>query len=751
MCVGSSRPNPTIIVSALAVLLPALVTAPAYAAPSGLGSSAEPVFLAEIVVLIVLGRVLGEAMQRLGQPVVVGQLLAGILIGPSVFGLAFPHAESLLFPNNIEQKSMLDAVSQLGILLLLLLTGMETDLALVRKVKAPAFLVALCGIALPFLCGFALGQVLPAALLPSPDKREIASLFLGTALSISSIKIVSAVVRELQFMRRNLGQIIVASSIIEDTAGWIIISITLGIAHQGRLELVSIAKMIFGITIFFVASLTLGRPLVFRIIRGANDYFRSDFAVISAILALMGAMALITAAIGVQSVLGAFMAGVLVGESPILTRHIESQLVGLISALFMPVFFGLAGLGANLSILGQPQFLLITGGLLVAASAGKFAGAWAGAALGGLRSREALALGCAMNARGSTEVIVASIGLAAGAITQDLFTMIVAVAVVTTMLMPPMLRKALSDLPMSREERARLDREEMDARGFVGSVERLLLAVDESAAGKLAARLAGLVAGARGTPLTIVKLSAPGETGASEPRSAETAARSGIVAGAAATETQESEDRPRRVDVSTHQGASGAEPDLASTADKGFDLLFVGVSGSRGPDGQFSPKLARIVGDVGSTLALVIASDKTGSFLPDRAARILVPVTGTAVSRRGAEIAFVLARPLNATVTALYVSTWPQHDGHASRVSMTRRNEEAVLKDIADLAGRYGVDVRTAIEAHSSPDTPILKLAARHDLIVMGVHRRPGEVLFLGNTAARLMRESRTPTLFIAD
>jgi Kef-type K+ transport system membrane component KefB/nucleotide-binding universal stress UspA family protein len=728
----------------------------ALAAPRTPNSTTETVFIAEIVVLLVFGRLLGEAVQRLGQPAVVGQLLAGIVIGPSVLGALFPQAEHFLFPPSPEQTGMLRAISQLGILMLLLLTGMETDLALVRKVKAPAFLVALCGIAVPFAFGFALGQFLPASILPATDKRLITSLFLGTALSISSIKIVAVVIRDMNFMRRNLGQIIVASAILEDTAGWIIISITLSIAARGRFELIPLCKTVFGIALFLAASLTLGRPLVFRLIRSVNDLFQSDFAVISAILALMCAMALVTSAMGVQSVLGAFVAGVLVGESPILTRHIEAQLRGLISALFMPVFFGVAGLGANLAILGQLSFLVLAFGLILVASVGKFAGAWLGAAAGGLSGREALALGCAMNARGSTEVIVASIGLSAGAITQNLFTMILAMAVLTTMLMPSMLRKALANLPMSEEERARLEREEIDARGFVNSLERLLLAVDESAAGKLAARLAGLVAGARGTPMTIVKIPAMGAEDAKEsgPKIVETAAHAGIRAGAASTKEHEGEEHTRKVDVSTQKSADGLEQNLHQIAHKGFDLLFVGVAGSRTSDGQISEKLTRIVREIDSTLALVIADQEGGSRgLPTRGSRILVPVTGTALSRRGAEVAFLLARPLNAAVTALYVSTWPQVRslGKPSRLSMTRRNEEAVLKDIAGLAGRYGVDVRTAIEAHSSPDIPILKLASRHDLIVMGVQRRPGDVLFLGNTAARIMSRVHTPTLFIAE
>ena len=170
------------------------------------------------------------------------------------------------------------------------------------------------------------------------------SLFLGTALSISSIKIVAMVVREMNFMRRNLGQIIVATAIMEDTVGWVIIAITFGLAARGNdRPAFGRCQAVLGMALFLVFCFTLGRRVVFALIRWANDNFRSDFAVVTVILLIMGAMALITQSVGVHTVLGAFVAGVLIGESPILTQHIEDQLRGLITAFFMPVFFGLPG------------------------------------------------------------------------------------------------------------------------------------------------------------------------------------------------------------------------------------------------------------------------------------------------------------------------------------------------------------------------------------------------------------------------
>jgi len=228
-----------------------LSTTAALAAENPTGGPSEVIFLAELVVLILVGRLLGEAMQRIGQPSVMGQLLGGILLGPSLFGWLWPDAQHWLFPAAKEQKSMIDAVSQFGILLLLLLTGMETDLKLVRKVRRAAASISLTGVAVPFACGVTLGLFLPESLLPDPGKRLLTSLFLGIALSISSIKIVAAIVREMNFTRRNLGQVIVASAIMEDTIGWIIIAITFGLAEAGTINVANVAISVLGRRFFW--------------------------------------------------------------------------------------------------------------------------------------------------------------------------------------------------------------------------------------------------------------------------------------------------------------------------------------------------------------------------------------------------------------------------------------------------------------------------------------------------------------------
>jgi nucleotide-binding universal stress UspA family protein len=492
------------------------------------------------------------------------------------------------------------------------------------------------------------------------------------------------------------------------------------------------------------------------------------------------------------------VAGILVGESPILTRHIDEQLRGLIVALFMPIFFGLSGLYADLTVLADPELFWLTIGLVLIASVGKFSGAFVGGRLGGLTYAESLALACGMNARGSTEVIVASIGLTMGVLSQNLFTMIVTMAIVTTMAMPPMLRWALKRLPLSQDERQRLEREELDAKGFVTNLERLLLAVDDSANGSFAARLAGVIAGSGGKPITILdmarkepdkqnakaKTAASGNGGdgkskseaakqdakdskskpqdpekhdkSSKPKTTESEQEVKAAAESVTTLEQDAAvKRPPSIDIRTRPtGAEGPEA-VAKEARKGYGLLVVGIDKIRGPKGGFSKEVTRIAEGFDGPLAVVVARGSHPARVFERRSRILIPVNGTDVSSRAAEVALTLAHANNSQVTALFVTrsgASASRSRRPSRLSASRRNEEAVLKAIAELADRYEVNVRTAMRVNVAPDEAILKEAkrGRYDLIVLGVARRSGDTLFFGNTAAAVLDNSEISTLFVA-
>ncbi|HVX99224.1 MAG TPA: cation:proton antiporter [Pseudorhodoplanes sp.] len=729
----------------------------ALAADARAGAS-EVVFIFQLMLLIFVGRSLGEIFQRCGQPAVTGQLVAGILLGPTVLGALWPDAQHWLFPpEQKEQKAMLDAVSQLGILMLLLLTGMETDLHLVRRAGRAALSVSLSGIVVPFAFGFILGQFLPDSMIPNPQLRIVTSLFLGTALSIASIKIVAMVVREMNYMRRNLGQIIVSSAIIDDAAGWIIISIIFSLAQHGAVDIWSVAQGIIGTLVFLLVSLTIGRRVVFFIMRWTNDNFVSDVPVVSVVLLIMGGMALVTHFIGVHTVLGAFVAGVLVGESPILTRHVDEQLRGLISALFAPVFFGAAGLGTDLTILKDWHLVLLTAGLVVIASAGKFGGAFIGGEIGGLNKRESLALALGMNARGSTEVIIATIGLSLGALSQDLFSVIVAMAVITTMAMPPTLRWALRRVPLRKDEEERLDREAFAERGFVTNLERLLLASDDSANGQFASRIAGLLAGPVGMPTTILHID---ETIAAAKKS-ETNPEQHTAEAAIKASAEKSQPMAKavanEVDVTVTIADRPPREAIAAEAKKGYDLLLIGLGKSTSVAGVFSRGISEIAGSFEGPIAVAIARGRHKKRPLRSRFKILVPVTGTGVSRRGTEVALAIARAARAPITALYVRSGaePATRGRRRRIRQAlamQRSERAIMKDVAAMGDNFDVPLKIASRTNDAPEQVILREARRggYDLIVMGVSRRPGERLFFGRVAQSILENDEFSILFVA-
>jgi Kef-type K+ transport system membrane component KefB/nucleotide-binding universal stress UspA family protein len=731
---------------------------PALAA--GADKASEATFVLQIVLLVVLGRAFGEGMQRIGQPAVMGQIAAGIVLGPSVLGGLWPSFQAKLFPPDPMQMSMINGVATVGILMLLLLSGMETDLRLVRKIGRPALIISAAGIAVPFLLGFGATELLPVGFLPNANQRLLTALFLGTTLAISSVKIVAMVVRELDFERRNIGQILLASSILDDTLAWILLGIISSLAANGSVDLPSVARSVVGTVLFLAISFAVGRQVVFRLIRFTNDNFLSELSVPSVIVALMGGMALITDAIGVHTVLGAFVAGMLIGDSPILTRQIDAQLRGLITALFMPVFFGLSGLTADLRVLADPAILLLTLGIVLIASIGKFAGAFLGGRLAGLSAKECLTLGCGMNARGSTEVIIATIGLSIGLIDRTLYTMIVTMALVTTLAMPPMLRWALSRLPFSEEEKDRLKREAFADRSFVGSLERLLVAVDESPNGQFASRLAGLLAGNLGFPATVLHLTGQGSGGGGFAVSVEDGKNAGpdesLRAAAESTKSgeapAESEPSPP-VEVTLRRQAAPLQDAVAAEAGKGYDMLVIGIDRPVSSDGRFVQDLTDIAAAFEGPLAIVNARGIHLRNPLERRLRILVPVNGTETARNALEVAAALAAATEGRVTALHVSN-AQRSKRGFSLSRLRsmENQELILKDAAALAEEHGAEARTMVSSNAAPEDSILRYAnrARYDLVVMGVNKRPGDRLYFGEVAASLLEKAERSLLLVS-
>jgi Kef-type K+ transport system membrane component KefB/nucleotide-binding universal stress UspA family protein len=713
------------------------------------------IFAAELILLLFVGRLLGEGMTRIGQPAIFGQLLAGVLLGPSLFGALLPELRNQIFPDTPALKSMIKAVSEIGILLLLLLTGMETNLALVNRNRRAVISSSVFGIAVPFLSGVFLASALPTSLFPNLNVWFVSALFLGTALSISSVKIVAMVLMEVGAIRRDLGQLILATAILDDTIAWILIAVIAGLAAYDTLSLVAAGTSLAGALAFLFLSLTIGRRLVAWIIRWTNDSLLIEVPVITAILIVMLVMALSTELIGVHTALGAFVAGMLVGQSPILTEHIEGELRGFIIAFFSPVFFAVAGLGMDLRTLLEPTLLGFTVAIIAVATIGKFLGALLGGRLGGLTGRECVALATALNARGSTEVIIAAIGLSMGVLSTELYTMIVAMAVITTMIMPPTLRWMLARVPLRDEEGRRLEREDEEAKQIVPKMERVLVVSDGSANGLLAARTAGVFCA--GEQLLTTVLDLPAGRG---PRGAEDTLALATVKSAAAavaehtgatgtTDAAGAEQRPAVEELVRGRFVEGADA-IEKEAAKGYSIAFAGIDEPVSASAhRFDGQLDRLVQVFDGPIAIALNANR-GADMTGLPVNILVPTAGESHARLATEVALALVKASGGRLTVLHVFD-PQDDVDILRGRQRRRLGVSVLEDAPRLGQRGGVRVEALTTTSARPDVAIRRevAAGQYDLVVVGAALRTGKTKFLGPRSATLARRIKAPALLI--
>jgi nucleotide-binding universal stress UspA family protein len=305
-------------------------------------------------------------------------------------------------------------------------------------------------------------------------------------------------------------------------------------------------------------------------------------------------------------------------------------------------------------------------------------------------------------------------------------------------------------LPLGKDEKARLEREELEQKGFVAHLERLLLAVDESANAKFASHISGLLAGTRGLPITVLHVGARAKS--QKKKRGEEASHETVVRKAANATAEIDEDSTGDVDVTTRARETQAREAVVDEARKGFDLLVVGMNKVMGANSGFDGKVEEVTAGFEGPLAIVVAKSNHLETPLANDFKILVPVSGSGVSRRGAEIAVALARTGFTPVRLVYVSTTRDKGARRTGASVSLLNEEAILKDTAALAARYDVDVTTSVRVNAAPEEAILEeiRTCRADMVVMGVDRIHGDTLSFGGVADAVLRKSKVSVLLVS-
>jgi Kef-type K+ transport system membrane component KefB len=412
------------------------------------------VLLIQIGLLLGLALTLGRLGQRVGIPAVVGELCAGVVLGPSVLAHATPGISGWLFPRDVGQMHMLDAVGQFGVLLLVGITGMSIDLGLLRRRGTTAVRVSLGGLLVPLAFGVAIGFALPSVLLAKSGERTVFACFIGVAMCVSAIPVIAKTLLDMRLLHRNVGQLIIGAAAFDDIVGWLLLSVVSAMATSG-VRAGQVAQSIAYVVGVILFACTLGRPIVGTVLR-LSVRSKDPGVVVSAVVLLVVLASAGTQALGMEAVVGAFYGGIVIGSSGWLDRARLAPLRTFVMAVLAPIFFATAGLRMDLTALGRPVVLGSAFAVLLIAIAGKFTGVYLAARTSRLGHWDALALGAGMNARGVIEVIIALVGLRLGVLTTEMYTIVILVAIFTSLMAPPMLRYAVArGMATSEEEMER--------------------------------------------------------------------------------------------------------------------------------------------------------------------------------------------------------------------------------------------------------------------------------------------------------
>ncbi len=421
-----------------------------------MNASETTLFLLILALMLAAARGLGELFRAFKQPMIIGEILAGIILGPSIFGMLMPDTFNTLFRSSIAINHALESFALIGVVMLLIVSGLEVNLGIMVRQSKVAGLTSLVGILFTFAAGFALSYLFPGFLgMAGNQDKLVFSLFIGTALSITALPVVAKILMDLNLFKSEIGSTVIASAMFNDIVGWIVFSILLSLISTGGHGFDP------GTTVLLVLSFTavilvVGRKIFNKLIPIAQKRFSYPGSVLNLIfiLGLLGAA--FTEYIGVHAIFGAFIVGIAIGDSAHLretTREIIQQFV---TNIFAPLFFISIGLKVNF-FLHFDFFLTIT--LIIVATIAKVAGSTLGARMGGMNKDESLAIGFGMNAHGAMEIILGLLALQFNLITEKTFVALVLMAIATSIISGPMMAVFAGRLKKSRTLRGLLTRE----------------------------------------------------------------------------------------------------------------------------------------------------------------------------------------------------------------------------------------------------------------------------------------------------
>jgi Kef-type K+ transport system membrane component KefB len=390
--------------------------------------------LLALTAVMALGRLMGTLFRRLGQPAVIGETLAGIMLGPSLMGRILPEAGNYLFPGSV--APFLGVIAQIGIVLYMFQVGLELNASEFKGRAKATFVISHASILVPFV----LGALLAVWLYPRFSSRDISfisfSLFIGVAMSITAFPVLARILDDTGMSRSSLGVMALSCAAVDDATAWCLLAIVVGVAQSDAGAAVWVG---LGLAAFILAMFFGLRPWILKFVGRHKSGPISQSAVALVLLGVL-VSALCTEFIGIHAIFGAFLFGVLIPHDSTLALECERKLKDLVAVLFLPAFFAFTGMRTQIGLLQGGQEWLACAGIVLVATLGKFGGASLAARYSGMGWRDSSALGILMNTRGMVELIVLNLGLDLRIISPTLFAMMVLMALATTLATVPALR-----------------------------------------------------------------------------------------------------------------------------------------------------------------------------------------------------------------------------------------------------------------------------------------------------------------------
>jgi Kef-type K+ transport system membrane component KefB len=395
-------------------------------------------FLLIVSTLLLSARLMGELFRKLKLPQVMGELMAGILLGPSCLNKIAPDLYHSLFAAHETAGVAFDGLARIGILLLLFVAGMEINLKTIQQRMNTAAAISFTGIAFPFLVGFGATWYFSDYLFPAGmDKRLATSLFMGTALSITALSVLAKILIDIDMIKSKFGSLIMTSAMIDDFIGWMLFSLVISVANLDSASGFATWQVMFMVIGFATFILTIGKRLIHFSFIFSNRYLSRNGGTLSVgiVFCLLGAI--FTEWLGLHAIFGAFMVGIAVGDSDHFSHRTREMLHDIVTFIFAPLFF--VSIGFRVDFFQNFEWPIILFVLLIAIT-GKLAGGYIGARWGKFSKGESIAIGFGMNARGSQEIVLGLIALNAGLITDQVFVALVVMTFVTIMMAGPAMK-----------------------------------------------------------------------------------------------------------------------------------------------------------------------------------------------------------------------------------------------------------------------------------------------------------------------